>query len=73
MIHENGIRFKQGCRFIRKALSESLAKDEQEEFDVLLQDPAIREVYRDMQDPDYLTERLSPYLLVSFGKGLSKI
>lgn len=55
--------FKRFVDLFRKALSESLAKDEQEEFDVLLQDPAIREVYRDMQDPDYLTERLSPYLL----------
>lgn len=64
--------FKRFVDLFRKALSESLAKDEQEEFDVLLQDPAIREVYRDMQDPDYLTERLSPYLLFSSEKAYRK-
>lgn len=64
--------FKRFVDLFRKALSESLAKDEQEEFDVLLQDPAIREVYRDMQDPDYLTERLSPYLLFPSEKAYRK-
>lgn len=64
--------FKRFVDLFRKALSESLAKDEQEEFDVLLQDPAIHEVYRDMQDPDYLTERLSPYLLFPSEKAYRK-
>ena len=64
--------FERFVDLFRKALSESLTKDEQEEFDILLQDPVIREVYLEMQDSDYLAERLSPYLLFSSAKAYKK-
>lgn len=64
--------FKRFVDLFRKALSGSLTKDEQEEFDVLLQDPVIHEVYLEMQDADYLAERLAPYLLFPSEKAYRK-